>query len=347
VQHEDISFHNVCELRPTEDGGRLLQRVPEAVRAELNDGARERMRHPAGVELRFVPDGEVSVTLSTRPQRGPPTDTVRVFWGPFQGREGLVHETHEVGTEPTTLSVTPPDRLGDLDPAVADDLAFDPRVCRLRLPGEHRSGHVVFHGAEGARRPPRDDEVPDRRYLAYGTSITEGEAPSAEHLTYVNQTATRLDADPLNLGSCGTAYADAAMADHVADRGDWDVATLALSVNMLGTFSVDEFRERAAYMVDTVAGENPGKPVAAVTIYTNARDVVPGGGEECAAFRDALRDVVADSPHDNLHLVEGPDVADGVAGFTPDLVHPGDRAMIRMGENLAAELAPLLGEPGC
>lgn len=343
MHHDDIQLHNVAELRePDGRDGTLLQRVPESVRVELNEGAQARMRHPAGVELRFVPEGPdpVEVTLSTIPRNGVAEGTVRVFWGPFQ-----THETFPVG-ERETIRVSLPERLTRLDPDVADGLAFDPRVCRLVLPGAHRGGHVVYHGADGDLRPPRPEELPDRRYLAYGTSITEGEAPLAEHLTYVNQTARRLGADHINLGSCGTAYCDPAMAEHIAARDDWDVATLALSVNMVGSFSVAEFRERAAHMIDTVAGAHQDDPVAAITIYTNESDVCEGiaEAERSEPYREALREVVAETPHDNVHLLEGPAIVDGVAGLTPDLVHPGDDAMIRMGENLAARLDDLLAE---
>lgn len=339
MQRDSIAFHNVAEFREV-DGrdGLLLQRVPESVRTELNEGAQNRMCHPAGVELRFVPQGPLDLTLSTRPANGVDAGTVRIFWGPVQG-----YETFEIGPEPTTIEVTPPERLESLRPDAVADLAFDPQVCRVRLPGEHRGGHVFYHGVEGDHRLPRDHEVPDRRYLAYGTSITEGEAPVAEHLTYVNQAARRLGADPINLGSCGTAYCDAAMADYIAERDDWDVATLALSVNMVRTFPVSEFRERAAYMVDTIAAARPDDPVVPITIYRNARDVCEDVDKdgECDRFREALRDVVAESPHDNVHLLEGEELLPDIAGLTTDLVHPGDDAMIRMGENLAAELDEL------
>lgn len=342
MHHDGIQFHNVGEILPAEDrDGQLLQRVPEAVRTELNEGAQSRMRHPAGVELRFVTDGPVSVTLSTVPGGSAEEGTVRVFWGPIQGSTEVV-----VGNEPTTLEVELPAKLAALGPAAREDLAFDPRVCRIQLPGEHRGGPMVYHGLEGDVRPPRDDELPNRRYLAYGTSITEGEAPLAEHLTYVSQTARRLEADLLNLGSCGTAYCDAAIADHIDDRDDWDIATLSISVNMVGTFSPETFRDRAARLIDRVAGENPDKPVVAITIFRNARDVCEGEDPEelCERFREELREVVAETPHENVSILEGPELLPTIEGLTPDLVHPGDNAMITMGENLAAELETVLEE---
>ncbi|MFC4987813.1 SGNH/GDSL hydrolase family protein [Saliphagus infecundisoli] len=334
MHHDGLEFHNVGELRGTE-GGRLLQRVPEAVRSELNEGAARRMRHPAGVEIRFVPDGPVELTLSTVPGDRP-EGRVEVFWGPIQG------EGHVVGDR-TTLELSPPEELADLRPEAVADLAFDPRVCRVRLPGEHRGGFVRYHGVSGDVRPPRPEELPDRRYLAYGTSITEGEAPSAEHLTYASQTARRLGADLVNLGSCGTAYCDRAMADHIASES-FDVATLSLSVNMVGTFSPAEFRERAARMIDTVAGAHPDDPVAAITLFPHTRDVLAGNEERELAeeFREILQEIVAGTPHDNVVLLEGPELLPDVGGLTTDLVHPGDDAMIRIGENLAGELEALL-----
>ncbi|SFG92270.1 Lysophospholipase L1 [Halopelagius inordinatus] len=338
MDRHGIQFHNVQELRDAEGDGDRIQRVPEDVRTRLNDGARTRMCHPAGVELRFVSEGPVRVTLSSRVR----DSTVRPFWGDFQASG----EEVVVGEDPTTVELELPEQLTDLRPSARDGLRYDPRVCRLVLPGEHRGGHVRFHGVEGDVRPPTESELPSVRYLAYGTSITEGEAPVSETLTYVNQAARRLGADPINLGSCGSAYCDEAMAEHIAGRDDWDVATLSISVNMLGTFSVDAFRNRAAAMVDAVAGANPNRPVACITIFPNARDyrVSYEDDDECERFRDALRTVVAESDRENVHLLEGPDLLPTAAGLTTDLGHPGDDAMIRIGENLARELKPLLAD---
>lgn len=134
------------------------------------------------------------------------------------------------------------------------------------------------------------------------------------------------------------------MAEHIAAREDWDVVTLALSVNMVGTFPPGEFRERAANMVNTVAGAHPEKAVIPVTVYPNARDLFGdrAAAKECERFREELRGVAAETPHANVHLLEGEDILDDVGGLTTDLIHPGDGAMITMGENLAGELESLL-----
>lgn len=326
-----VSLHNVAETVPAEwddDGDRLL-RVPEAVGAALNEGARERVRHPTDSELRFVPgddDATIDVTLSS-----PEPAQVRVFWGAFQPWQPT-----EVGPEPETLSLAVPDRLAGLAAGRDDTGRFDPRVCRILF---ERTPAIAVHDVSGDCRRPAPGELPDRRLLAYGTSITEGAASSATHLDYVSHLARTLEWDVLNFGCSGSAYVDSAMADYLASRADWDVATLALSINMANQgFPVEEFRERAEYFVDQVAAAHPEKPIACLTLFPFHEDVVEGGDPEIGVgYREALREIVEASSRENLLLVEGTDLVD-LSGMTADLLHPGDVGMGQLGRRLAERL---------
>ncbi|MEF8853725.1 MAG: GDSL-type esterase/lipase family protein [Haloarculaceae archaeon] len=329
-----VSLHNVTDLAVPDwaDGGSQLCRLPREVRRRLNVVARDRVRDPTGCELRFVPesdDATVEVTLSARGGT-----TVHTFWGEFQSVNPV-----DVGQEPTACEFSLPERVRNLD---ADETgAFDPRVCRLRFDAW---GPVAVHDVSGPARPPEPAELPDRRYLAYGTSITEG-AVSDPHLGYVPRAAGHLGVDPLNLGMAGSAYCEPAIAEHLADRDDWDLATLAISVNMANRgFTVDQFRERAGRLLESVAGAHPAKPVVAITLFPYHADLVAGDDPERArGYRDAVRETVADSPHDNLSLVEGEDLLDA-PGLMDDILHPGDAGMIQIGDRLADELAEVLGD---
>jgi lysophospholipase L1-like esterase len=332
VQHESspaVSLHNVAETVPPPwaDGGEQLCRLPRTVGANLNVDARERARHPTGCELRFVPDPPdeaVEVTLSA-----PEKTVARPFWGGFQPEEPV-----HIGPEPATYSLAMPDRIRQLDVAATIDSAFSPRVCRLRF--EARTP-VALHDVTGGRRPPREEELPDQRYLAYGTSITAGASASASHLSYVARVARRLGVDPVNLGMSGSAFCEPAMTEYLAGREDWDLGTLALSVNMATRgFTVDQFRERAGGLVDAVASAHPEKPLVCVTLFPYHADIVHGEDPERARrFRETLRSVVTESSCENLHVVDGPDVMDAT-GLTTDLLHPGDDGMRAIGRGLAS-----------
>ncbi|MFB6139138.1 MAG: SGNH/GDSL hydrolase family protein [Halosimplex sp.] len=332
--YPSVSLHNVAETEPAEwaEGGDRLCRVPASVRSHLNEMARERLSCVSHSEIRFVPGGDdaaVEVTLST-PERA----EMRVFWGSFQP-----WQAREIGPGTETLTLSVPDRLAELDGSV-DTGRFDPRVCRLVF---ERFVPVALHGVSGDCRPPGPGELPDRRYLAYGTSITEGAKASAAHLSYVSRVARNCGLDAVNLGCSGSAHCEPELADYVADRDDWDVATLALSVNMANAdFSTAQFRDRVEYFVDTVAGAHPDKPVVAVTLFPYYADVTASGDPDRAdEFREALRSVVAASPRDNLSLVEGTDVASASA-LTWDVLHPGDEGMVAIGDGIADHLETVL-----
>jgi len=217
--------------------------------------------------------------------------------------------------------------------------------------GGRRRDAVLLHDIRGAGvRPPLADEVPSLRYLAYGTSITQGFDCQGPHLGYVGQTAWRLGADLINLGVGGACHCEPAFAEHIAGRTDWHIATLELSVNMRG-FALDEFRRRVGYMVNTVAGADRSRPVACMTLFPffadfglEAANGKPGGTPE--QYRQALRDVVADSPHANVHLIEGPHLLKNIGGLTADLIHPSDHGMIEIGRRLADRLGTMTAGSG-
>lgn len=331
--HDNVAFHNCAELFADDAPGLRLQRVPESVRVHLNERAQQRTLAAAATEIRFCTSGSrVVVTLSA--DGG--TELIP-FWGPLQGRQRIA-----IPETPTPIEITLPDRLPAIDEPTRAGFHFSQDVWRLTLRGDG----VRYHAIEGeGLRPPKPAELPKLRYLSYGTSITHGAAATASHLTYVAQTAWRLKADLINLGVGGSAWCEPEFADYIAGRDDWDIATLSLSVNMIGGgFSDDEFRERVTYMVDRVAGAHPEKPVACITLFPHFRDFAdtPEAADHSERFRQILRESVAGLKRENVRLLEGPELLQDVGGLTVDLIHPGDLGMIQMGEKLAERLREML-----
>jgi len=330
-----VDLHNTAEVQEVAGrAGVRLQRVPEAVRLKLNPGAQQRMLDPAGAEIRFaLQDEQACVTLSNPEGRSKAT----VFFGPF-----FLNAQYEIGAAPQRIELATPPRLKDLPEDLAAQLAFSPRVCRVAL----RGGPLFFHGVEGSVRPPAEGETPKLRMLSYGTSITHGAAATAFHLAYVAQTAWRLGADLCNLGVGGACHCEPALADYIAEREDWDFATLCLSVNMIGAgFTVEEFRERARYLIRRLAESDRRRVVACISILPYFGDwgmAQPNAKGKPAEFRRALGEVVEGLKAPNVRLFEGPDLLRDVGGLTVDLIHPGDHGMIQIGENLAARLRPLV-----
>jgi hypothetical protein len=340
--YENVELHGIDEVRELEDGsGVALQRVPEDVRQALNECAQTQMLRPGCAEIRFVSDDPVcELTMSCGQADDWSEVTVVPFFGAYQHSE-----TYKVGPEKRTITITKPETLRKTDAECLDSSVFSPNVWRFICWG----GQVQLHGVRSSGiRPPKPEELPGIRLLTYGTSITHGHCASGPHLSYASLAARALGVDLINLGSGGSAQCEKKLSDYIAARDDWDIASLALSVNM-GHFQLDEFYDRVSYMVNTVSGANTNRPVACITLWPYFNDMTSDGGKPRKAeggtaeeFRQSLRDAVAACPNPNVCLLEGPELLTDTAGLGGDLIHPGDYGMMEMGINLAAKLKPLL-----
>jgi lysophospholipase L1-like esterase len=351
VIHENVLLHNIAEVIPGDHGGVSLQRVPEAVRQQLEPPAQEKTLWAGGAEIRFVmnaPTATVTVSLSAESepnalaQNDPPT--VSVYFGPFANKP----RRYEIGIEPTTITIEVEETIRERFLALASGsgskFAFHPGVVRLVM----YRGKFTLHAVHGDVRPPHAAELPDLTMLTYGTSITHGSVASGFHLTYAAQTAWRLGVDLVNLGVGGACLCETAFADYIAGREDWDLATLALSVNMIGRgFSLQEFGERVGYLVERVAASSPGRPVFCITIYPYFGDFgypQPEAKAPADEFRLELEGIVArlaaSGSVPRVQLIPGPSLLTDPGGLSVDLIHPADHGMLQMGENLAARLQP-------
>jgi hypothetical protein len=251
-------------------------------------------------------------------------------------------QTWTIGPAPVALGIDLQDWFVNLDPGRMGRLGFSPRVVRVFLTG----GSVCFHGVEGDVRPPTPAELPSARYLAYGTSITQGASASMRHLAFVAQTSWRLRADAINLGVGSSCACEPAIADYVASRGDWRVATLEHAANMFH-WPLNEFRERSADFIERVASGRPDGLLACISAWPKADDmgpehVSPRSGGSPEQYRAALRDVVARCGRPNVVVIEGPHLLPEMRGLAMDLLHPTDYGHTLIAENLAREFRRLL-----
>ncbi|WP_438445391.1 SGNH/GDSL hydrolase family protein [Gorillibacterium sp. sgz5001074] len=333
----NVWLHNIEEAAPVE-GGFMLERVPRSVGALLRESTQAQYRRAGASEIRFVSiEGKpVTVTLSCPDGNG----TAYLYYGDFPC--GTVPLT----PTPVPVRMEPQHPYHLLHEAVKPEpLAFSRQVWRILLHGSR----VCLHGIEGeAVRPPLPGETPELTYLAYGTSITFGEAASVPDVTYVMQAGRHLGADVLNLGAAGSCHCEPGLADYIAVRRDWDVASLCISINMLNQgISLAEYSDKASYMAYTVASRNPGKPVVCIGLFPSFADFGLAWPDRHPAataqeYRDTLRRIVEESGLSNLHYIDGRTLLTRYSGLSHDLLHPNHHGMIEIGRNLAEAIGPLV-----
>jgi lysophospholipase L1-like esterase len=335
--HHDLELHNFAEIEPWAGYATgALQRIPRRVADQLSPRGRFIALESAGSEIRFVTEAP----------------TAHLYLGSLHGTPGAPHAAAEVliyrgdfrhdhvlltpGLQ-TCIELNIPEKLANLPPEVLRGRRFSANVWRIFFERSRVAlHHLDAHGY--AVRPPAADEKPSLRWLAYGSSITNGSAATRHVNSYVQQAAWRLGVDVINQGMSGACAIEPAMVDWLASRHDWDFATCELGINLLNSIDAAEFRRRATHLVETLRARHPAKPLALITHFTFEAHLKPAETakrEKADAFDTALRDLAA--AH-GLALIEGRSLLADACGLSTDLIHPADHGMFQMGETLATAL---------
>lgn len=329
-----IDFHNTDTLLNTEKGY-AMQRVPDSVRLKLNEGARDQVSfNCTGVELRFKIKSEEAV-LTLRATESSEAMTAYIYYGSFQG--GWQHSSKTIGTEDTRISVPRPQDVKLLESLTEEcGLPFQPEVVRIILP----YGKCYFVDIEGEVEPPAPKDVPEKTYLAYGSSITHGSLALAAPCSYPFQIVRRLGCDYLNLGYAGSAYLEREMAEYIVSRKDWNFASVEMGINMLyGDFDAAQFEKRVKNFVDILSAD--GRPVFATDIFRF------NGGQEFQKKAEVFRGIVKKHAGGRLLYTDGLKLLSDPAFISQDLIHPSQEGIARIAANWSGIMEDYLSAHKC
>jgi len=319
---------------PTVPGAVRLSRYPQQLEAVYTLGGGKLVsRQSTGCEIRFVPEGtDFELTLSS-------PDSAKVhfyqgsYWQQALEMEGGRTYAFRGSVNETLLRIR-----SESEPTGA----ISTKVVRLRV----ERGTVHFHGLDTYGFPcraPKSEELPTKRWLAWGSSITQSDTYG-----YIHQAANRLGVDVLNKGLSGSCGAEPEVAEWLSHQNEWDFATCEWGVNMRNTIDPDEFESRINGSLDHFLSFQ--KPAFLITSFLNSSHLQLEENavisERQSAYDEILREAVAkrSKTHPQLHLIEGRDVLQSPTWLNADLIHPSHDGHNRMGEVLAGRLDSLLSE---
>ncbi len=314
-----MMFHNVEELEET-DNGYILWRVPASLRSHLSEAAAVKAAcFATGVEIRFVMKSDkVTLTLRTEPMEE--AQVAYIYFGAFQG--GWQQSSVAITGENTSVTITRPDRLEQLK-EIAENrrIGFSPEVVRIVLP----SGLIRYVGVEGEVEPPDSNLLPQKTYLAYGSSITHGSLGLAMPFSYVFRISQILNCDYINMGFPGTALMEKEMAEYLCARQDWDFASLEMGVNMLKDgFTPDFFEEQVRAFTKPFADD--GRIVFATDVFG-----YNGHYQELAAqYRRITRQVLGKS---SIHYTPGLSLLNNPVFISQDMTHPSAEGQLQIADH--------------
>lgn len=323
--YKNAELHNIRTMTTLPGGGCRFSRIPEDLRLRMNSSAQNAAFYTCGCEIRFnMPQGSAKIVLRRAPGNGVPVDpagVAEVWFGPFEGDWTICPRS--IGPEPTTLTIKAPANMEQLrEYAQENDLVFDPALVRVILPYDWSTELVEI---EGEVEPPRGGQTPTRTLLAYGSSITHGGGAVRPTESYAMLTANRLGMDLINLGFAGSAHMEADMARFIAQEVDWDLATLEMGINVIGSWSVEQFRERVEIFVREIATVHPVRWIFCIDLFTCVHDLK--NDPLIDAYRRVVKEIVEDLALPRLVYVNGRSLLTCAVGLTSDLVHPSSSGM--------------------
>ena len=334
---KNIDFHNVSDLTQDKDGAYVMHRFPLSVENKLEGGQNSNMI-TTGVELRFkIRSGVAKIKLKNP---GESSTVVKIF----QYRGSIIdtwqnHCFSIIGGQEYTREIGIYPEVELLHKVTKEaGYAFSPEVVRLVI----NQTNIRFVDIEGDIEPPSPDDLPSKKYLAYGSSITHGSQTYATATSFVSQVAEYFKADALNRGLAGNARLEKAVADEIADmgkRGEWDFATLCLGINVSNIPSED-FRNKVRYMLEKISQINPDKPIFAISPVYSRDDMI--GKDNLSIFRIVIEEEVNRINSSNLHYISGLSLLDGPHGLSADLVHPSPDGANEIARNLIKKMKPYL-----
>jgi len=233
-----------------------------------------------------------------------------------------------------------PTVLGMLcDTAQEHGLPYDPKLVRVLLPWRPP---VKLHNIQGEISPPAEHQTPSLTYLAYGSSITHGNNSMSANGMFARRTAERLGVDLINLGFGGGAHCEASLAHYIAERDDWDFATLEMGINMVGWLDVSDFAERVMEFIKPIVHAHTDKWIFCIDMFPFYMDF-DLNSEKNHAYRAVVRETVAELASPKLVHIDGRDMLRDTRGLCADLVHPSPAGMEEISQNLTARIQRVMG----
>ena len=320
MNYKGLYLHNIQEVIE-QDGYHYLSRLPKALHDKNGHTKGFQM---TGVEIRLIPKEPVIITIGSN-QPYIQSKALISYDGHFDREEILIFEETQIVVHPVhTLRET-----------------FKENVeVRIVLTGEF----IYIKDVQGEFDLFVDDR---KRYLAYGTSITQGLFTNQAEGAYPYLLGRNLDFEVHNYGMSGRAYCEPQTADFLCGLGDFDLITLELTVNMFTDgFGIDVYKERVGHLIRQVHERHPNTYIFCIGIMPFYNDYGIQHPEQLNEstideFRMAYKTIVASINSDKVIFVE-PSQLISRRNLCVDLIHPTSTGMYEIAYQLESIIKPYL-----
>lgn len=310
--YKGLELHNIQEVIE-KDGTSYLSRLPHQLQETIGH---EKGFQMTGVEIRLVPKGRVKIHMGSH---NPyiQSKALIMYDGHYDVEEVLINEN-------TVVDIFPVEKFTE---------TFKENVeVRVVLTGEF----IFIDKVEGEFDLFKDER---KRYLAYGTSITQGLFTNCAEGAYPYILGRNLDYEVHNYAMSGMALCEDVTADFLVDQGEFDLITLELSVNMFALgFSLAEFRKRTHALITKLKNKSPNTNIYCIGMMQFYNDLGVKhpenlSTETIADYRSTYKEMVASFNDERIIYVEAKDLL-SISNLCVDLIHPSSSGMYEIAYKL-------------
>ena len=330
IEREGLTFYDIDETPFKIYGvfreGEHYVRMPTDAAKSVSERVVSLYRHSAGGRVRFITDSPY-VAVSIKLDR-----VYKMSHFAFTGSVGcdIYSGTRYIGT------IIPPTNVANEYEGVVDVPFNDEREYTLNMPLYSETDKMYIGIKEGSTLKAAPDYETKKPIVYYGSSITQGGCASRPGNAYQSIISRELNADFINLGFSGSAFAEDEMAEYIASL-DMSVFVYDYDHNAP---NLEHYKNTHEKFFKTIRAAQPDLLVLMMTRPEYYLDE-----DEQARLQvmlDTYNNAIA-AGDKNVYYIKGPDLIESVREFAlVDGGHPNDSGFVSMARVVGNKLKEIL-----
>lgn len=330
---KNINFWNVSELEYNENTSSYkFYRLPKECEKNMLDQGKNMNHSSIGVELRFrMIDDEVKLILKASDK---PVEAI-IYFGSVQGewhQSSFTITKKKCAIHLKKMNYDSKNTINSLKKSI-----YPVDLVRILF----NDKEVEFIDVEG-QVDPGLDLLPNYKYLSYGSSITANSITFVPMLSYPYLIAKKFNADLMNLGFPGSCRLEKEVADVLAYEKEFDFATIELGINIIDDMPIEEFYNRAYYLLDIVSKEHTNSKIFVIDIYNYFNEICGVNDNKLSKYRNVVKSICQLLNRSNIIYIPAKNILKSRMNLTADLVHPDLDGHLEIYHNLSKKIEKYL-----
>lgn len=151
--------------------------------------------------------------------------------------------------------------------------------------------------------------------------------------------------DYRNLGMAGSCALEPEMAEYISsegEKGNWDIATLELGINVLD-WEEEKIYSRVENLIEQVAGRNPEKHIFVISPFYHCGDDFDEK-DNAKKWRIIIEEIINKLNYPNVEYINGLEILDNVSYMSADEVHPNIYGVQRIADLVTKRIVDVINK---